>query len=141
VKNMLLALALIGGAVAAVYFYPAGGPYYSAVSYAESDGSRLTFLHEPVSSERGCRDIIERLAVPLRERCPACVHQAQCLSAVPPEWREVLENAPVKSYLVRAGRQRILVAGDQAAKVCGLLEQQLRRQGLKSARCLAPGET
>jgi hypothetical protein len=137
---MLIALALIGGAVAAVCFYPAGGPYYPVVGYADSDGSRFTFLHEPVSSERGCNDIIERLAAPLRKQCSACVHQIQCLNAVPPEWRGALENAPLKGYLVRAGRQRILVAGAEAARVCGLFEQQLRSRGLKSARCLAPGE-
>ncbi|MGB5080121.1 MAG: hypothetical protein WBO23_05190 [Burkholderiales bacterium] len=138
-KNMLLALALIAAAVAAVYFYPAGGPYYPSVGYADPDGSRFTFLHQPVSAERGCRDITERLASPLRKQCAACLQPARCPGAVPPEWRDALEDRPVTGYTVRAGKQRILVAGAQAAKVCALLEQQIRSQGLASARCVAPG--
>ena len=138
-KNALLALALIGVAVAAVYFYPTSGPYFPVVGYADANGLRFTLLHEPVISERGCQDITKGLAAPLLERCPACVHQVQCLTAVPPEWREVFDGSPVKTYRVRAGKQRILVGGAQAGTVCGLLEQQLRSQGQESASCLAPG--
>jgi len=139
VKNMLIALVLIAAAAAAVYFWPSGGPYYPSVGYADPEGSRFTFLHQPVSSERGCRDLAERLAAPLRKQCAACLQPAQCPSAVPPEWRDALEDRPVGGYTVRADKQRILVAGAQAAKVCAQLEQQIRRQGLTSARCVAPG--
>jgi len=136
---MLIALVLIAAAAAAVYFWPSGGPYYPSVGYADPEGSRFTFLHQPVSSERGCRDLAERLAAPLRKQCAACLQPAQCPSAVPPEWRDALEDRPVGGYTVRADKQRILVAGAQAAKVCAQLEQQIRRQGLTSARCVAPG--
>ena len=136
---MLLVLALIAGSAAAVYFWPAGGPYYPSALYADPEGTRFTFLHEPVSTERGCRDITGKLAAQLRSRCAACVREVRCPRTVGAEWLSAIENRPVAGYSVRADKQRILVAGAQAAKVCAALERQLRSRGLKDARCIAPG--
>lgn len=137
-KPLLAACAILAtsGAIVATLMT---NNYYPSVKVTLPEGVTMTFVHQPLNLEAGCRSENENLLTILKQNCPQCTDiQTECLQRPQPDWHEGLQGQPTPHFTVYTEERITLIEGPQetAKATCEAILLQLQDNPI--AACLPP---
>ena len=117
-----------------------GPPHYPRV-VAEFPGNiSLTFIERPWNSQKKCAQENETVSTKLRGECPACRIEASCPTKLEAAESRALHGQAINLPVVYAEAEIILVKAEakQAISICNNMAEQITKQKIQHARCIAP---
>jgi|GEM_PF-1244163 len=143
-KHVYLWTALaIAALVAAIVLWRTGPPHYPKVVAAFPGNITMTFIEQPWSSQKKCAQENENITAKVGGKCQNCRIKASCPTKLNTTETRALRGQATGFPVVYTTVASTIIDADAktAMSICNSMAEQITKQKIQHARCIAPANT